>query len=381
MKRVMRGIVGYFRRTDRVLWALCYVLAGLGLLLLFGLINTEYADLLDIRRRNLAIQGVGVLLGTVCAVILSLIDYKDLIKLWRLHAALAYLLVALTFFVGVGTPERPEDRRWLVIPGFPMQLQPIEFLRISFILVYALHIFQVHDQINKPLNILGLLIHGAAPVLLAHFQGDSGSALIFAVMVVFMLFGAGISWRYVIAGVVFAGASLPLAWRYVLDDFQRRRFQILYDPTYEDIRGDFYQQYHALIAFSRGGNGGSGIFGGEYTYVPNMHNDFIFSFLGESMGFVGCLFAVVVMAALWLKILGSSIRARDIQGKVICTGVFAMLSVQAIINIGMNIAVLPVIGNPLPFMSYGGSSMLTSFLGLGLVLSVSMHSSKTMFSD
>jgi rod shape determining protein RodA len=111
-----------------------------------------------------------------------------------------------------------------------------------------------------------------------------------------------------------------------------------------------------------------------------MHTDFIFSFLGESMGFVGCLFAVAVMVALWLKILASSARARDIQGKMICVGVFAMLSVQAIINIGMNIGVLPVIGNPLPFMSYGGSSMLTSFLGMGLVLSVSMHSSKTMFS-
>jgi rod shape determining protein RodA len=173
---------------------------------------------------------------------------------------------------------------------------------------------------------------------------------------------------------------LYLAWHYVLDDFQKRRFLVLYNPTYEDIRGDFYQQYHALIAFSRGSSGGAGIFGAEHTYVPAMHTDFIFSFLGESMGFVGCLFVVAIMVALWLKILASSARARDIQGKMICIGVFAMLAVQAIINIGMNIGVLPVIGNPLPFMSYGGSSMLTSFLGMGLVLSVSMHSSKTMFS-
>jgi rod shape determining protein RodA len=379
MKRIMNSIVSYLRRTDRVLWTFCYVLAALGILLLFGLLNSEYTELLELRRRHLAVQGVGVLLGTLCAVILSLIDYKDLIKLWRLHATLAYALVLLTFFIGVGTPDRPEDRRWLEIPGVT-QLQPIELLRISFILVYALHIFLVHDRINQPLNLLGLLVHGAAPVLLAHFQGDDGSALIFAVMVVFMLFGAGISWKYVIAGVALLPPSLYLAWNYVLDDFQKRRFQVLYNPTYEDIRGDFYQQYHALIAFSRGSSGGSGIFGAEHTYVPAMHTDFLFSFLGESMGFVGCLFTVAVMVALWLKILGCSAKARDMQGKMICIGVFAMLSVQAIINIGMNIAVLPVIGNPLPFMSYGGTSMLTSFLGMGLVLSVSMHSSKTMFS-
>jgi rod shape determining protein RodA len=195
-----------------------------------------------------------------------------------------------------------------------------------------------------------------------------------------MLFGAGISWKYVIAGVALLPPSLYLAWNYILDDFQKRRFQVLYSPTYEDILGDFYQQYHALIAFSRGSSGGAGIFGAEHTFVPAMHTDFIFSFLGESMGFVGCLFAVAVMVALWLKILATSARARDMQGKMICIGVFAMLSVQAIINIGMNIAILPVIGNPLPFISYGGSSMLTSFLGMGLVLSVSMHSSKTMFS-
>ncbi len=381
MKWLVKKTVSYIRRTDRIMWALCFALSCLGLLLLWGVLSTDYTTLLGISRRNLAMQGLGLALGAVGAIVISLIDYKDLIKLWKLHATVCYLLVALTFFIGVGTPERPDDKRWLVIPVINMQLQPIELLRISFILLYAYHIYLVHDRINQPLNVLGLIIHGAAPVLLAHFQGDDGSALILAAVAVCMLFNAGIGWRYVLAGVPTLAAGTFLAWRYVLDDFQKRRLQVLFDPTYQDIQGDYYQQYRALVAISRGDSGGRGIFGVAHTYVPEMHNDFVFSFLGECMGFVGCLFAIGLMVALWIKILMSAGKARDMQGKMICTGVFAMFSVQAIINIGMNLAVLPVIGNPLPFLSYGGTSLLTSFLGVGIVLSVYMHSTKGMFSD
>lgn len=379
MKKVGNYIVSYYRETDKFLWLLCVMLSGLSLLLIWGILETGYASYLDISRRNLLIQGVSICLGMFCAAILSKIDYRILTKLWKIHVPVSYLLLLVTFFVGVGVAERPDDKRWLVIPGTSLNLQPAEILRISFILVFAYHIYIVHEDINRPHILLTLLIHGAIPVVLVHFQGDDGTALMFLAIIACMLFAAGINWKYVITAVLGAGVSLPVLWYFVLNEFQKTRILILFDPSLADTQGSYYQQHWAKMAFAMGGAGGRGLMGVQHTYVPEMHNDFIFAFLGESFGFVGCLLTLAVILAMWIKILVSSSRALDIQGRMICIGVFAMLSFQSVINIGMNISLLPVIGNTLPFISYGGSSVLTSYLGIGLVLSVYMHSPKMMF--
>lgn len=377
----MKYIVSYIRQTDRMIWMLCFLLSGVSLVLLMGILDSGYADYLDISRRNVFIQGISACIGVSCAALISLIDYEDLAKMWKLHVPVCYALLLLTFFIGTGAAERPDDKRWLQVPGINISFQPAELLRISFILAFAYHVFLVREHINHPLYLAGLLAHGITPAVLLHFQGDDGSALIFAVIMVCMLFSAGISWKYVFGALAATLVSLPVIWNFILNEFQRQRILALYYRSAEDVQGYFYQQYWALVAFAFGGRGGRGIFDVPHTYVPEMHNDFIFSFLGECMGFVGCLFVIGVMVALWLKILICAGRARDMFGQMICIGVFAMLSFQSVINIGMNISVLPVIGNTLPFLSYGGSSVATSYFGIGLVLSVSMHSSKSIFSD
>ena len=381
MKKITGAILFYLRRTDHTIWLACFALSGLSIVLLFGLLDTGHAALLQIGGRNIFVQAISVLIGVCGAVVLSLIDYKDLSKLWKLYVPLSYALLILTFFIGVGTPERPDDRRWLIVPGLDVSLQPAELLRVAFILAFAYHIYKVHQRINHPLHLAGLLAHGAVPAILVHFQGDAGSALVFAVIVVCMLFGAGLSWKYVIGATAVLGVSLPLAWNVVMNDMHRQRISAMLDVSARDIQGNFFQQHRAITAFAFGGSGGRGVFGPEHIYVPEMHNDFIFSFLGESLGLVGCLLAIAVMFILWFKILRCAGKAKDILGYMICMGVFAMLSFQAIINIGMNISLLPVIGNTLPFISHGGSSVLTSYLGIGLVLSVYMHSEKHMFYD
>ena len=381
MRFIVNHIIIYIRRTDRLMWLMCFALSALSLVLLAGIVESGHADSLRISERNVIVQGVSVLLGIFGAVVVSLINYKLLAKLWKLHGPICYGLLILTFFVGVGAPGRPGDRRWLVLPFFDMTLQPAELLRFSFILMFAYHIFKVKDKINHPLHLLGLLIHGAVPVVLIHLQGDDGSALLFATIVVCMLFCAGINWKYMVSATVLVGVSLPLIWYFVLTEFQRDRFLVLGYRTEGDIQGVFFQQHRALLALAFGGMEGRGVFGdSQHIYIPEMHNDFIFSFLGESLGLVGVVLTIVVMVILWFRILINAGKSQDMLGNMICVGVFAMLFFQAAINIGMNISVLPVIGNNLPFVSYGGSSVLASYLGIGLVLSVSRHhQSRSMF--
>ena len=380
MKKIFSFAGSYIRRTDYMIWAPCFILSALSVVLLIAILGTGHADLLRISGRSIFVQLFSVFLGVCGAVVLSLFDYKDLARLWKVYAPLAYGLLVLTFFVGVGAPGRPDARRWLLLPfAGGVSIQPAELLRVAFILMFAYHIYKVADRLNHPLHLAGLLVHLAIPVVLVQLQGDSGSALIFAVMAMCMLFGAGLSWKYVIGAAAGAGISLPLLWNLVLTPFQQQRIMEVFYATERDVEGFFFQQHRAITALAVGGSEGSGLFGTEHIYVPEMHNDFIFSFLGASLGFVGVILTIAVMVFLWLKVLRVAAKSIDMLGYTICKGVFAMFAFQSITNIGMNVGVLPVIGNTLPFVSYGGSSVLTSYLCIGIVLSVSMHSAKTMF--
>ena len=382
MKKILSFAGSYIRRTDYMLWLPCFLLSALGVVLLIGILDTGFAaHYLRISGRNIFVQAFSIFLGICGAIVLSLFDYKDLARLWKVYAPLAYGLLLLTFFIGVGAPGRPDARRWLVfsIADTSVSVQPAELLRVAFILMFAYHIYKVADKLNHPLYMAGLLIHMAVPVALVQVQGDSGSALIFTVMAVCMLFGAGLSWKYIAGAVVGAGISLPIIWNFVLTPFQQQRITEVFYAAERDVEGFFFQQHRAITAFAVGGSGGSGLFAEQHIYVPEMHNDFILSFLGESFGFVGVTLTLAVMLLLWFKVLRCASHANDMLGYTICMGVFAMFAFQSITNIGMNIGELPVIGNTLPFVSYGGSSVLTSFLCIGIVLSVSMHSTKTMF--
>ena len=379
MKKIFSFVGAYARRTDYMIWLPCFLLSALSLVLLIGILDSGHAHHLRISNRSLFVQALSIFLGVCGAVVLSLFDYKDLARLWKIYGPACYGLLMLTFFIGVGAPGRPDARRWLLVPFLNVSVQPAELLRVAFILMFAYHIYKLGERLNHPLHLAGLLIHLAVPVVLVQMQGDSGSALIFAVIAVCMLFGAGLSWKYIAGAAVGAGVSLPLIWNLVLDDFQRQRILAVYYGSDGDIQGFFFQQHRAITALAVGGTEGSGLFSPEHIYVPEMHNDFIFSFLGASLGFVGVLLTLAVMAILWFKVLRCAAKATDMLGYMICMGVFAMLAFQSITNIGMNIGILPVIGNTLPFISYGGSSVLTSYLCIGLALSVSMHSTKTMF--
>jgi len=219
-------------------------------------------------------------------------------------------------------------------------------------------------------------LHAAVPLGIIVVQGDDGTALVFAFMVIMMLFVAGLKWRYIAASV----AAIPIGgfvlWTYIMKPYQKRRFEVLFDTQLQETSAFFDQQRASLIALGSGGVTGRGLFDGEYHYVPAVHTDFIFSYVGMSLGLVGCVCVIGLFVLILGKTLHVAMASKDLLGKTICIGVFSMLLFHTIINIGMVVAVVPVIGIPLPFYSAGGSSNFATYLAMGLVLSVYSHKEK-----
>ncbi|WP_312640522.1 FtsW/RodA/SpoVE family cell cycle protein [Hydrogenoanaerobacterium sp.] len=374
MKKFFGYIGDYCKTTDYWLILLSLACSGLGIALLMGIADDNY-----ISQGKVITQIIATGAGLLAAIILSKIDYRFTAKMWKLHVPLALFLVILTFFIGKQVSESIDDRAWLEI--FGIGLQPSEFFKISFIMSFAYHLSLVREDINSTKNILLLCAHGAVPVLLIHLQGDDGSALIFAFIFVFMLFAAGVAWKYILMAFGAVAVALPVLWFAIMNNDQKLRFLAIFHPDDPQFKDIFYQQYHGNISIGSGGVWGKGIFHVEHRFVPEMHNDFIFSFAGEAIGFVGCIAVIALLAAICLKILFNSRRCPDALGQNICVGVFAMLASQSIINIGMNLSVVPVIGVTLPFLSAGGSSVLSTYMGMGLVLSVYMYNTKGLFAD
>ena len=352
MKKIFSAVADYVRGTDKALFFLCILISGFAVVILAAL-----AKSLPYLARMPIVQGGAAIGGLIVAIIISKIDYRTLGKLWKFYVPVLLALVALTFIIGVQNGAA-NDKAWIPLP-FGMSFQPSEWLKIAFILTFSYHVDAVRDEINKIKNVLLLGLHG---------------------IFVAMIFAAGLSWKYIAAAAGVLVVSLPILWFKVFSQYQRERFLILFNPN-SDTQGMEYQQISGKISIGSGQIFGNGLFSGEHRYVPEIQNDFIFSFIGEAMGFLGCLLVIGLITALCVKILLVSRVSSDWMGKSICVGVFMMLASQTIVNLGMNLAVLPVIGVTLPFFSAGGTSVVTVYMGIGLVLSVYMHNKTTLFME
>ncbi len=383
MKKIAAIIYAYIKETDRWLLLMCVSLSTFSVVLISGLYQSGiFGDSI----RPLVMQAAASAMGAVAAIIISKLDYHSLAGLWKLHVPASYLLVLLTFTsLGVQVSDLIDDRAWLDLPGLP-QFQPSELLKISFILTFAYHLSQVKDRLNHWKTLLLVCAHGAMPVLLIHFQGDDGTALVFALIFVGMVFCAGLSWKYILPVVAAVPPAFWVAWQFILDDDKKKRILSLVMPqrlTADELSRYLWQQQKGEIAIGNGGVWGNGIFNhtGQFQFVPEVHNDFMFSFIGEAVGFVGSMAVLTVLMAVCLKILYDAKSAQDDLGRYICVGVFTMIAVQIVINVGMCLSMFPVVGITLPFLSAGGTSQASLYLSIGLVLSVYVHSRKNLFMD
>jgi rod shape determining protein RodA len=379
MNAFVKKISKYYKRLDKGLLIAVTACALIGVLLLFSMYKNGSSD---ITARYPAIQLVSVGLGIIVCLVVASIDYHNLVKLWFIYAPAAIALVLLTF-TGLGLQRSgADDKAWLNL-GFTT-LQPSEFLKLAFILTFSYHLHKDEQNINHPLHLLFLIIHGAIPIGLVALQGDYGTAIVFVFMFIVMLFSAGLSIKYIIAALVVTPPGIYLLWNYGLQSLHKKRILVLIHPG-SDPMGLEYQQNLSLAALGSGKLFGKGLFGktDEYVTVPEMHNDFMFSYVGQVFGFVGAIAVVVLLAYICIKVLNDSRNTMDKMGKLICLGTFAMLFTHCFMNIGMVLKVMPVIGIPLPFLSAGGTALLSMYIAIGLVLNCYAHNDKKyrMFYD
>lgn len=371
MKQILKSVKTFIKETDKILLLLCALTSAFGSIMVLSATLHTAAD--GVRfTRDFKVMLAAVCLGLAMAIIISLIDYEFIMKMWPLIAAVSIGLMLLLFVpgVGVGPDERPDAKTWISLAGGKIFFQPSEIVKIGFIITFGVHLEKVKSNINHILTLIPLAIHALIPIVLVMKSGDMGSALVFMIITVAMLFVSGLHWLYFLAGGVLLVAALPLVWIFVLENIQKSRFlALVYPEIYPDV---IYQQERGLAAIGGGGLTGQGLFKGNYTQlgiVPESQNDMIFSVIGEELGFVGCIIALLLLTFIVIRIARTGRLDKVGNTKVMCYGVVAMIAGQVIINIGMCLELLPVIGITLPFFSAGGSSNLCLYLAIGLIMS------------
>jgi rod shape determining protein RodA len=278
------------------------------------------------------------------------------------------LVVEAMGFLGKGA------QRWVQLGG--VNLQPSELMKFCVILALArFYHYAPPGTTNRPLRLamaLGIIM---IPAVLIFLQPNLGTATILTLVGVSLVFTMGLSWKLIIAVAVAGLSSLPLAWNYLLHDYQKRRVLTFLNPE-QDPLGAGYNILQSMIAIGSGGFTGKGFLQGsqgQLDFLPEKHTDFIFTMVGEELGFIGGVLLLLSYLLLILLALGVGIRARSIFCSLVATGVATMLFVHLAINVAMVMGLIPVVGVPLPLISYGGSVQMATLLGCGLLLNASVY--------
>ncbi len=368
MRKFFKTIKNFIKETDKILLLLCTLASA------YGCVSVLSATLWTVSEgekfsRDFLVMCAACIVGIVIALIISLIDYEFIMKMAPIIGLFCIGIMLLLFAVGVGPIERPDAKTWLKFGS--VFFQPSELVKIGFIITFGVHLEKLKSNINHPLSILQLGVHALVPILLVMKSGDMGSALVFIIITVAMLFVAGLHWGYFLGGGLLVVAALPLAWVFVLDNIQKERFLALaYPELYTDV---IYQQERGMAALGGGGITGQGLFQGRLTQtpdaIPEAENDMIFTVIGEELGLVGTVLALLLLTFIVIRIIRTGRHDNIGNTKVMCYGVAAMIAGQVIINVGMCLMLLPVIGITLPFFSAGGSSNLCIYFSIGLILS------------
>lgn len=341
------------------------------LLCIYGIIMIRSATLSFENPRYVKVQTLATILGFVGILVLVLMDYQIIGKLYiPIYVVCILLLVAVLVF-GTGEDQWGANS-WLYIGSFGFQ--PSEICKVGIIIFLAKLIENNKNKINEPLTLLKILALCGFPVLLIALQPDLGTAIVFIFFIVAMLFAAGLDWKYFgyafLAGIV----SLPILW-FNLEDYQKKRIFSFLDPE-SDLSGSGYQAMQSKIAIGSGKVFGRGLFEGvqtQYNYIPEKQTDFIFAVVGEELGLIGGLALIILYFILLYRFIKLAKNSKDTFGAMVLTGFAAMFLFHIWENIGMTIGLMPITGIPLPFMSYGGTFQLINLLCVGIALSISVH--------
>lgn len=366
-----RRLKDVFKNIDYPLIALTLAIAIFGIVMISSAGGSNAA-------RYVTVQSAALVIGLIGVIVISILDYDYLARLSKYIYVICIALLILVLIPGVGS-EQNGARSWFNFG--PISFQPAEVVKIGFVITFSKHLSMVESEINKPKNVLKLLAHVGILCILMLLQPDFGTVMVFVMMAVCMLFMAKISWKYIAAGFGVLAAFAPFAWFFLLADYQKDRIITLFNPE-NDPTGAGYHVIQSKIAIGSGKVFGSGLYNGASQYnnlLPERHTDFIYSVVCEELGMIGGIAVIVLLSAIIIRCLFIGLHARNSEGMYICSGVAAMLLVQSFENIGMCLGVFPVTGITLPFISYGGSSLVTNMLAIGLVLNVRYRYKKINF--
>ncbi len=316
--------------------------------------------------------------GVVMMVVVGMVPMRVWMRLANPGYALVLIMLVAVPFVGV---TQLGARRWL--GAGEASLQPAELMKVTLVLVLARY-YQWLPAMRKshPLGVALPLAMIAVPAALVLRQPDLGTAILIAATGLAVVFLAGVRLIYFIAGGIAAGGSAQLIWPY-LKDYQQRRLLTFLDPD-RDPLGAGYHIAQSKIALGSGGLQGRGFLGGtqsQLNFLPEKHTDFIFTMFAEESGFIGAIVLLGLYALLIGALFVIALRARTIFARLLAAGIGAVVALHVSVNVAMVMGLMPVVGVPLPLVSYGGTSMLTLMFGLGLVLSATMHRDERLRTD
>lgn len=374
MVNIFEYIRDYFKKTDAWLWILTLSATIYSLLLI--------SDMQRAGNYNYVVtQSLAIVIGFAAAIIISLIDYNYFIKYWWLFVIVGITLVGMVFVFGIQVAGT-DDTGWIRLPG-GLTFQPSELIKICFIITFSKHLSLLNEKnmIKSLFGVITMLIHVGIPIVLIHMQGDDGAVLIFLFIFLIMAFFAGIQGKYfaILGGTI--AISLPILWNFFLNNEHRNRILALFDLDGNSMTNYGWQQYQGKVSIASGGMFGQGLYEGTRVgngIVPEQENDFIFTVAGEEFGFIGCIILLGILFFIGYRIFRNGRTAYELKGSYICNGIFALIISQTIINIGMVLGIIPVIGITLPFFSAGGTSVMSMLICIGLVQSVVKHQEPDM---
>ena len=361
MREIFRAIREFVRKADMVLLALCVTATVFGIVVISS--ATNYIG----NARYIRTQTLALILGIIVYVLLTLIDVDIIAERREL------LLIFSVLFIGmlkIWGSERGGNKSWLDFPFLPFNIQPAEICKIFYILILAKVISVEENKISSPLTVMklaGITMLLAGEIILV--SDDLGVALCYVFIFIIMAYVGGVNFMWFLAGL---GAV-------VLDELvcTEARILVIFDQTIDPkAQGVRYQMNRSIRALQNGGITGQGLYHGsmiQSNSLPEQHNDLIFSSIGEELGLLGCLAVLILLTAIIIRIIHVGIRSGNNMNRLICVGIAGMLASQTIINVGVCLGIFPVVGLTLPFFSYGGSSIVTMFLAMGIVSGIHMR--------
>ena len=365
MPNLLKSLDRYVRTIDYFLLVIALICSACGIVLIYS----AAAALSEGSSRYITVQSAAIVLGLIGFVVMSCVRWENHTRFWRIVLVLNILFQLSLVVFGY---EDGGNRSWLRFAG--IGIQPGEIGKLLFIFTFAKQASLYRRQINhwKSLLMLGLQLAVMVLAILIPSH-DMGVALSYVFIAIAILFAAGLSLKWFAAGIAVIAAAAPVLWKF-LSTAQKNRILVLIDPS---IAPDAYwQQEQSRIAIGAGRLFGQGYLQGSQTQhnmLPEKQTDFIFAVAGEEWGLVGCLLILILLNLLIFRVFYVAYRADGHFLTLVCTGIGSMLLYQTYVNIFMCLGVGPVMGLPLPFFSYGGSAMVTSFLAIGVAAGISMR--------